>query len=209
MKLYGYYRSSAAWRVRIALALKGLSYEAVSVHLRHAEQRSDAYLKLNPQGLVPALETVDGAVLTQSLAICEYLEERYPDPPLLPAGAQERAKVRAFTCAIACDIHPVQNLRVLRRLKGLGLDEEAVNIWGRDTVAMGLEACEALIASGEGPYVFGARLTLADIVLVPQLYNARRFGAEGFWPRLLAAEAACLAHPAFSETRPETQPDAE
>lgn len=208
MRLYGYFRSSAAWRVRIALALKGLDVETVAVPLRDGAQRQDAFLALNPQGLVPALETGEGAVLTQSLAICEYLDEVYPQLPLLPALPAARARVRAFAFAIACEIHPVQNLRTLNRLKALRLDEEQVSNWGRETIATGLDACEALIAAEEGPYCFGASVTLADIVLIPQLYNARRFGIEPAWPRLLAAERACLSLPAFADTRPEVQPDA-
>jgi len=208
MRLYGYFRSSAAWRVRIALALKGLDVETVAVPLRDGAQRQDAFLALNPQGLVPALETGEGAVLTQSLAICEYLDEVYPQSPLLPGLPAVRARVRAFAFAIACEVHPVQNLRTLNRLKALRLDEEQVSNWGRETIATGLDACEALIAAEEGPYCFGASVTLADIVLIPQLYNARRFGIEPAWPRLLAAERACLSLSAFADTRPEMQPDA-
>jgi maleylpyruvate isomerase len=206
--LHGYFRSTAAYRVRIALNLKRVDWRDVSHHLRHGEQRGADYLRLNPQGLVPALEW-DGAVLTQSLAICEFIDEMVPEPALLPDGAVARAKVRAFAQAIACDIHPVQNLRVLQRLRAAGLEEAAVTAWAHDTIADGLAACDVLLAGGDGPYCFGERVTLADLCLVPQLVNARRFGVALEWPRLLAVEAACLALPAFAQAAPERQPDAE
>ena len=210
MRLHGYFRSSAAWRVRIALNLKGLAAEHAFHHLRHGGQRAPDYLRLNPQGLVPALETDDGAVLTQSLAICEWLDETHPGPPLLPGGALERARIRAFALAIACDIHPVQNLKVLARLRAIPLPEDAVTGWARWAIADGLAACEALLAEQAGPFCFGPAPTLADLCLVPQLHNARRFGAglQGV-PRLLAAEAACNALPAFAEAAPDRQADAE
>ncbi|AJP72818.1 maleylacetoacetate isomerase [Sphingomonas hengshuiensis] len=206
--LHGYYRSSASYRVRAVLNLKGLGYADAFHHLRKGEQRAPGYLALNPQGLLPALET-EGDVLTQSLAICEYLDEVYPTPPLLPADPVARAKVRAFALAIACDIHPVQNLKVLARLRALGLDEAQVSLWAATTIEDGLDACDALIAGGRGPYCFGDTVTLADVFLVPQLYNARRFGVALRWPRLVAAEAACLAMPAFRAAAPDAQPDAE
>lgn len=214
MKLHGYFRSSAAWRVRIALALKGLSVEHVFHHLRRGEQRDPAYLRLHPQGLVPALELDDGTVLTQSLAIIEWLEETRPEPPLLPQGdALARARVRAFSLAIAAEIHAVQNLKVLNRVKALGHPQEVANEWARETIAEGLAACEAMLREGggsAGPFCFGATPGMADCCLVPQLYNARRFNVDlGSMPRLLAAEAACLTLPAFAETAPEKQPDAE
>ncbi len=209
MRLDGYFRSTGSYRVRIALNLKGLGYEPVSHHLRKGEQRAPGYLAINPQGLVPALELGDGAVLTQSLAICEYLDEIAPDPALLPADPVARAHVRAFAQAIACDIHPVQNLKVLDRLRGLGLDEDAVNGWARATIEEGLDACDRLIAEHAGRLCFGDAVTLAVICLLPQLLNARRFGADLRWRRLLAIEAACLALPAFSDAAPERQADAE
>ena len=175
MRLHGYFRSSAAWRVRIALNLKGLTAEHAFHHLRRGEQRAPDYLCLNPQGLLPSLETDDGAVLTQSLAICEWLEETHPSPPLLPGSALARARIRAFAQAIACDIHPVQNLKVLARLRALSLPEEAVTGWARDVIAEGLAACEALAAGGEGPFLFGDAPTLADICLIPQVGNGRTF----------------------------------
>ena len=208
MELIGYYRSSAAWRVRIALNLKGLAARQRFRHLRRGEQRDPDYLRVNPQGLVPALALDDGTWLTQSIAIIEYLEETHPMPPLLPADPVMRARVRAFALAIACEIHAVQNLKVLNRLKALGLSQDQANAWAHDTIAVGLAACEAL--AGAGPFCFGAQPGLADLCLVPQLYNARRFGvALDTMPRLLAAEAACMALPAFADAAPERQPDAE
>ncbi|ESQ78413.1 maleylacetoacetate isomerase [Asticcacaulis sp. YBE204] len=209
MKLHGYFRSSATWRVRIALALKGLDYENVFHHLRKGEQSAPEYLRLNPQGLIPALETDDGDVLTQSLAICEYLDEVYPAVPLLPADPVLRAKVRAFSYAIACEIHPLQNLKILKRLKGLGFDQAQTDQWAQTVIEDGFEACEKLIERQDGPYAFGGSVTLADILLVPQMNNARRFGVTLRWPRLQAIEAACLALPAFQRSRPEAQPDFE
>ncbi|RAI59887.1 maleylacetoacetate isomerase [Roseicella frigidaeris] len=210
MILYDYWRSSAAYRVRIALNLKGLEAEHRFVHLRRGEQRGAAHLALNPQGLVPALQLEDGTVLTQSLAICEYLDETHPEPPLLPREPVARARVRAFAQAIAAEIHAVQNLKVLNRVKGLGQPQEAANAWAHDVIAEGLAACEALLRDQPGPFCFGAAPGLADIALVPQLYNARRFGvALEAMPRLLAAEAACRALPAFAAAAPERQEDAE
>ena len=202
MRLHGHFRSTASYRVRIALNLKGVAYDQASVQLREGGQRAPGFLALNPQGLVPALELDGGAVLTQSLAICEYLDELHPEPPLLPAEPEARARVRAFACAIACDVHPVQNLKILARLRSFGLDEAQTTAWARTTIEEGLDACERLIADRAGRYCFGDTVTLADICLVPQLVNARRFGADLRWPRLLAIEAACLAIPAFA------QPDA-
>jgi maleylpyruvate isomerase len=210
MKLYGYFRSSAAYRVRIALNLKGISVEHASRHLRRGEQRAPEYLALNPQGLVPTLRLDDAGVLTQSLAILEWLEETHPEPPLLPVDPLQRARTRAFALAIACDVHPVQNLKVLLALKAGGFSQDQVDSWARSVNAEGLAACERLAAGEPGPFCFGARPTLADVCLVPQLANARRFGADVTnFERLLAAEAAANALPAFQAARPEAQPDAE
>ncbi len=206
--LHGFWRSTASWRVRIALGLKGLEWRGVAHHLRLGEQRAPEYLALNPQGFVPALE-VDGAVLTQSMAICEYLDEVYPEPPLLPADPVVRAKVRAFAQVIACDIHPVQNLKVLKMLKKRGLDQAATDAWAAEVIESGLAACAALIAGNAGPYCFGDKVTLADVLLVPQLGNARRFGAKFDFGRIMEIEAACMELPAFVAAMPERQPDAE
>ncbi|MFV0281986.1 MAG: maleylacetoacetate isomerase [Rhodoblastus sp.] len=209
MRLHGYFRSAAAYRVRIALNLKGLSVEHVFHHLRRGEQRAPDYLELNPQGLVPTLETDDGARLTQSLAIVEWLDETHPAPPFLPGDSVRRAKIRAFALAIACDIHPVQNLRILNKVRETG-GEEAAQAWAKSINGEGMAACEKLVAGEAGPYCFGATPTLADICLVPQLGNCRRFGVDvSAFPRLLQAEAACKALAAFADAAPEKQPDAE
>jgi maleylpyruvate isomerase len=209
MKLHGYFRSSASYRVRIALNLKGLTAEHLPHHLRKGEQRDPAYLAINPQGLVPTLDD-GGAILTQSLAIIEWLDETHPEPPLLPQDPLRRAKVRAFAMALACDTHPVQNLKVLARLRQLGLPEEQVTEWAAWANREGLAACETLIANEPGPFCFGAAPTIADLCLVPQLANARRFGVvlEAF-PRLLNAEAAAKTIKAFADAAPDRQPDAE
>lgn len=210
MKLHGYFRSSASYRVRIALNLKGLSVEQLSHHLRKNEQCAPSYLALNPQGLVPTLENDRGAILTQSLAIIEWLDETHPTPPLLPKDPLRRAKVRAFSQAIACDTHPVQNLKVLARLRELGLSEDQVTGWAGWANREGLSACEKLIANEPGPFCFGDAPSMADLCLVPQLANARRFGVDvSAFPRLLKAEAAAKALKAFAEAAPDKQPDAE
>jgi maleylpyruvate isomerase len=210
MKLHGYFRSSASYRVRIALNLKGLDADHLSHHLRKGEQRDPAFLALNPQGLVPALQNDTGAVLTQSLAIIEWLEETQPQPALLPKDPLRRAKVRAFAQALACDTHPVQNLKVLARLRELGLPEEQVTGWAAWANREGLTACEALIAGEPGPFCFGEAPTMADLCLVPQLFNARRFGVDvSAYPRLLKAEAAAQAMKAFADAAPDKQADAE
>lgn len=209
MILHGYFRSTASWRVRIALGLKGLEAVQVAHHLRKGEQRAPAYLALNPQGLLPSLVTDDGAVLTQSLAIIEYLDEIAPEPALLPAEPVLKAKVRAVAQAVACDIHPVQNLKVLQRLRELGLGEELVQAWASTTIEEGLDAVDRLLADQPGPFAFGDAPSLADLCIVPQLGNARRFGVELRWPRLVALEAACLELPAFQNAAPGQQPDAE
>ena len=210
MRLHGYFRSSAAYRVRIALNLKGLAAEHLPHHLRKGEQCAPSYLAINPQGLVPTLENEAGAILTQSLAIIEWLDETHPEPPLLPKDPLRRAKVRAFALAVACDIQPVQNLKVLARLRQLGLPEEKVTEWAAWVNREGLAACEALIADESGPFCFGAMPTVADLCLVPQLANARRFGVDvSAYPRLLKAEAAAKEMKAFADAAPDKQPDAE
>ena len=210
MKLHGYFRSSAAYRVRIALNLKGLSTDHLPHHLRKGEQCAPAYLAINPQGLVPTLEDDDGTAMTQSLAIIEWLDETHPNPPLLPKDPLRRAKVRAFALAIACDIHPVQNLKVLARLRQLGVAEEKVTEWAAWANREGLSACEALIKGEQGSFCFGATPTVADLCLVPQLANARRFGVDvAAFPRLLEAEAAAKEIKAFADATPDRQPDAE
>ena len=207
--LHGYFRSSAAWRVRIALHLKGVVFDQRPRHLRRGEQRAPDYLALNPQGLVPALQLEDGMVLTQSLAIIEYLDRRYPAPGLLPEAPAARAQAQAVALAIACDVHPLQNVKVLERLRGLGQTEDEVQAWARGVIEEGLDACERLLPPARGAFAFGERPGLADICLVPQLANARRFAAELRWPRLLEIEAAARAHPAFQAATPERQPDME
>jgi maleylacetoacetate isomerase len=212
IRFYGYFRSSAAYRVRIALNLKRLACEFVPVHLRRGDQRTEGFRAVNPQGLVPALEA-DGLVLTQSLAIVEWLDETYPEPPLLPADKDARAKVRGFAQLIACDIHPLQNLRVLRYLKSeYGQEQEGLDAWCRHWVGEGLAAGERLLAreGGAGPFAFGAAPGLADICLVPQMFSADRFGLDlGPMPRLRAVREACEALPAFADAHPARQPDSE
>jgi maleylpyruvate isomerase len=211
IKLYNYFRSSAAYRVRIALNLKGLAFEYIPVHLTKGEQRGEAYVALNAQALVPTL--VDDAVtLAQSLAIIEYLDERYPRPPLLPATPAERARVRAIALAIACDIHPLNNLRVLQYLtRTLAVSEDAKNAWYRHWIDTGLTALETQLAgdAATGAYCHGTTPTLADICLVPQLANARRYGiALDAYPTLLRIDANCGQLAAFAAAAPEAQPDA-
>ena len=214
MKLHNFFRSSASWRVRIALNLKGLTYEYVSVHLRRngGEQFAPEFRALNPHALVPVLDD-NGERLTQSLAIIEYLDEVHPDPPLLPKGVTDRARVRALALDIACDLHPLNNLRVLNYLtKTLGASDEAKAAWYQHWVALGLEALEAQLASSHhtGQFCHGNAPTLADCCLVPQLYQARRFECDlSGYPTLLAIEQNCSGLPAFQAAAPERQPDAE
>jgi maleylacetoacetate isomerase len=214
MKLYTFFRSSASYRVRIAINLKALNCEQVPIHLRRGggEQFSATYKAINPQALVPALEDA-GRILTQSLAIMEYLEERYPKPPLLPADPADRALVRSMAFIIACEVHPIQNLRVLVHLKNnLKQSEDDLNLWARHWIDLGLSAFEQIVVSSpkRGKFCFGDTPTLADICLVPQLANARRFGCDlSAYPTLLQIEKACNALPAFADAAPEKQPDAE
>jgi maleylpyruvate isomerase len=214
MKLYTFFRSSASYRVRIALNLKGLTYEQIPIHLRRGggEQFAASYKAIHPQALVPALED-NGRILTQSLAIIEYLEERYPKPPLLPVDPADRALVRSMALIVACEIHPIQNLRVLVYLKNnLQQSDEDLNHWARHWIDLGLSALEQTVAGGpkRGQFCFGDTATLADICLVPQLVNARRFGCDlSAYSTLLQIEKVCNALPAFANAAPEKQPDAE
>jgi maleylacetoacetate isomerase len=213
VKLYGYFRSSAAYRVRIALNLKGIVWEAVIVDLRApvSAQHTREFRALNPQQLIPLLED-GGNILMQSLAIIEYLEETHPQPPLLPRSPLQRAQVRALALAVACDIHPLNNLRVLNYLRDpLGQDDAAVNAWYAHWIAQGLGALEqqAQRLSGDGRHTFGSAVTLADVCLVPQMANARRFSCDtGPYPTLRAICAHLEALPAFARAAPEVQPDA-
>jgi maleylacetoacetate isomerase len=207
VKLYTFFRSSASYRVRIAMNLKGLPYDAVPVSLTKSEQSQPAYLKVNPQGRLPSFE-VDGTVLIQSPAILEYLEEVHPEPELLPRHPVTRAKIRAVSAIIGCDIHPLNNSGTLAYLKNrLGQDEAAVNAWYVHWVVEGFKAIEQLIEPG--PFAFGDKPTLADVYLAPQMYNARRFKVplEAF-PKIVAADAACNRLEAFQAASPERQPDA-
>ena len=213
MKLYGFFRSSAAFRVRIALNLKGLAYEQAFIHLRKNDQRSPDYLRLNPQGLVPAL--VDGGqVLTQSLAIIEYLEETNPEPALLPREPGARARVRSLAQAIACDIHPIDNLRVLRYLaKPMGLDARQVETWFNHWIKEGFDGIEPILAKDgkAGRFCHGDQPGLADLCLVPQVFNARRYPSFDLkpYPTIMRIFAECMKLPAFDRAVPEKQPDAE
>ena len=211
MKLYTYFRSSAADRVRIALNLKGLPYEMVAVHLTKdgGQQHKPEFHAVNPQERVPALALSSGEVLTQSLAIIEYLDDIAPEPPLLPADALARAKVRAIAQMVACDIHPLNNLISLQYLKRAMKHEQAeIDAWYHHWVIEGFKAIEAMISPA--PYACGAHVTMADVCLIPQVYNARRLKVPlDQFPKIVAVETACLKLPAFDRARPENQPDAE
>jgi len=212
MKLYNYFRSSASFRVRIALALKGLPYEYVPVHLAKGEHKQAVYADIAADQLVPTLVLDDGTRLSQSMAIIEFLDETYPTPALVPADALGRARVRALAQSIACEIHPVNNLRVLKYLsKDLQLDEETKNTWYRHWVRTGLESFERQLALlPDSTYCFGETPTLADCCLVPQIFNGQRFNTplDGL-PRTMAAFEACMALPAFQQAQPSACPDAE
>jgi maleylacetoacetate isomerase/maleylpyruvate isomerase len=212
MKLHSYFRSSASFRVRIALALKGLPFEYLPVHLVKGEQRSSTYAEVSTTGLVPTLITDEGQALGQSLAIIEYLDEVHPLPALLPAEPVARAQVRALAQTIACEIHPVNNLRVLQYLtRELKVDEAAKTGWYRHWVRVGLEAFERELARGPAStFCFGEQPTLADCCLVPQIFNAKRFDTDlSGLPRTMAAFDACMALPAFQQAQPSACPDAE
>ncbi|MGC1302827.1 MAG: maleylacetoacetate isomerase [Caulobacteraceae bacterium] len=212
IRLHGYYRSSAAFRVRAALALKGIAFELVPHHLRKGEQRAPDYMEIQPQGLVPALE-IDGHVLIQSMAIIEYLDATRPTPPLLPGDEAGRARVRGLAQLIACDIHPVDNLRVLNRLRrDLGQEEANVVAWYNHWIAEGFEALERLLAESPdtGRFCHGDTPGLADLCLVPQVVNSRNFKLDLTpYPTIGRISDACLALPAFEQAMPQNQPDAE
>ena len=212
MKLYTYFRSSAAFRVRIALNLKGLAYQPVFVHLAKGEHRERQYIEVNPQGLVPTLELDDGARLVQSLAIIEWLDEKHPRPALIPSDALARARVRSLAYLIACEIHPLNNLRVLQHLKrALGQTQEQIDTWYRHWIADGLAKLEAELSRPEGgKFCQGDSPTLADCCLVPQIFNAKRYGCDlAPYPNTMRAFDACMKLEAFDRAQPSKQPDAE
>lgn len=211
MQLFDYCRSSAAYRVRIALNLKGLSYEQTSVNLLTKQQQTEQYKSVNPQGLVPALID-NGHTISQSLAICEYLEEQYPQTPLLPGDALNKALIRQLALLVACDIHPLNNLRVLNYLQGtFSVTDEQKLQWYHHWLKEGFDGYEQLLNSqgSRGQFSVGDTPTLADVCLIPQLFNARRFEFDlSSYPAITAVEQACLAHPAFASAHPAKQPDA-
>ena len=211
MKLYSFFRSGTSHRLRIALNLKGVATDYVAVDLRVDEQQGDAFKSVNPQQMVPALDT-GKQVLIQSPAIIEWLEEKHPTPALLPAGADDRARVRALAAMVGCDIHPLNNRRVLQTLrKQFGANEDAINAWCATWISAGFDAYEALIAadSRRGRFSFGDTPTLADVYLVPQVESARRFNVDlTKWPHIMAVEKACIEMEAFQKAAPGHQPDA-
>ncbi|HYR35411.1 MAG TPA: maleylacetoacetate isomerase [Burkholderiales bacterium] len=212
MKLYTYFRSSAAFRVRIALNLKGLAYEAVFVHLAKGEHRQPQYAAVNPQALLPTLELDDGTRLTQSLAIIEWLEEKHPTPPLLPKEAMARARARSLAYLVACEIHPLNNLRVLQHLKrALGQSQEQIDNWYRHWIADGLAKLEAELARpGSGRFCHGDAPTMADCCLVPQIFNAKRYHSDlAPYPTTMRVFENCMKLDAFDRAQPSQQPDAE
>ena len=211
MELYSYFRSSASWRVRIALALKGLAYDYLPIHLVKKEQSSPEYLDKSGTGLVPLLVLDDGRRLHQSMAIIEYLDETVPEPPLLPRDALGRARVRALAQDIACEIHPLNNTRVLGHLSGtLGVSDDARTAWIHRWIEVGLAVVERQLAERPSTFCHGETPGLADCALVPQIFNAQRFRcALSHVPHVMRVHAACMAHPAFSSTQPSACPDAE
>ena len=207
--LHSYWRATAPYRVRIALELKGLAYEYVPVNLLDGDQHGESYRALNPQELTPTLRTEDGRLLTQSLAILEWLEEVHPVPPLLPADPYDRAAVRAMTGIIACDIHPLNNLRIQQQLTELGVDADGRLAWTRRWIRDGFRALEPLVARHTAGFAFGAEPSLADCLLTPQVYSAERFGVDLTpYPAICAVAGRCDEHPAFQAAHPDRQPDA-
>lgn len=205
MILHDYFRSGTSYRTRIALNLKGLDYQQSDVDLRTGAQRSETFLALNPQGMVPALET-DDVVLTQSPAILEWLEETHPEPPLLPKGAAERAQVRAMAALIGCDIHPLNNLRVLKAVRDLGADQAGVDAWAGRWITAGFEALENLVQRHGRGWAWGSTPTLVDCYLIPQIYSAGRFNLSmDPWPRLREISEKAALHPAFTAAHPDQQ----
>jgi maleylacetoacetate isomerase len=211
VKLYTYFRSSAAFRVRIALNLKGIAYKPVFVHLPKGEHRAADYAKVNPQALLPTLELDDGTRLSQSLAIIEYLDEIHPNTPLIPREGKARARVRSLSYLVTSEIHPINNLRVLQHLKrSLGQSEEQVNAWYRHWIADGLAKLEAELASNKGKFCHGDAPTMADCCLVPQIFNAKRYQSDlAPYPQTMRVFEACMQLEAFDRAQPSKQPDAE
>ena len=209
LMLHSAWRATAPYRLRIGLALKGVEYDYVAVDLLAGEQREPAYRAVNPQGLAPALDLGDGHILTQSLAILEWLEETRPQPPILPRSALDRAIVRAMANIVACDIHPLNNTRVGRKLKDLGLDDTAVSAWIAGWITEGFDALEPMVARHAGMFAFGDSPTIADCCIVPQVYSANRFNVDmAAWPAISSVAERTAMHPAFAAAHPSRQPDA-
>lgn len=207
--LHSAWRAGAPYRVRIGLALKGVAYEYAAIDLIAGQQREPAYRAVNPQGLTPALDLGDGHVLTQSLAILEYLEETRPNPPILPRSALDRAVVRAMAGVVACDIHPLNNTRVGRKLSKMGVDQAGITDWIHGWIRDGFDALEPMVEKHGGAFAFGDNPTIADCCLVPQVYSARRFELDVTpWPALVGAADRAAEHPAFQAAHPNRQPDA-
>lgn len=208
MILHGFHRSSSSWRVRIALNLKAIEFQNISYRLRAKEQHTSEYRKKNPQLFVPTLEFDNGKMLTQSVAIIEYLDEIYPTPPLLPSDPIARVQVRAMAQIIACDIHPIQNLKILQRISHLDPRDDSAKLWATQIISEGFDAIETVLKKQTGVFCFGNNPTLADICLVPQVGNARRFGVDLKWPKIKAITEACEALPEFIAASPQNQIDA-
>lgn len=210
LTLHGYWRSGTSYRTRIALNLKGLDYDQATHDLRKGEQKEAGYLALQPQGLVPALEVRPGLVLPQSVAILEWLEETYPDPPLLPSSADARAVVRAMCALIGSDVHPLNNLRVLKKLRAMGHEQAEIDAWAQDWIAQGFAALDRMIDEYGSIYAYGTTPTLVDCYLVPQVYSAERFGVDlSPYDNLMSAYDMAIAHPAVAAAHPDRQPDAD